>query len=71
MSVLLQISALFPDISAAMLPAAPPLPRAWASGRTGHCPVAPTAPASWSSARLEGLYTVGTLLIPLQAVPFS
>ena len=65
MSVLLQISAFFADISAAMLPAASPLPRARASGRTGHCPVAPTAPASWSSARLEGLYTVGTLLMPL------
>jgi hypothetical protein len=69
MSALLQISAFFADVSADMLPAAPPPP----FGRTGHCPLAgaPTAPASWSSAHLEGLYTVGTLLIPLQAVPFS
>ncbi len=59
MSVLLQISAFSADISAAMLPAASPLPRARASGRADHCPVAPTDPASWSSARSEGLYTVG------------
>ncbi len=61
MSALLQISVFSADFNADMLPAAPPPP----SGRTGHCPGAPTTPASWSSARLEGLYTVGTLLIPL------
>ena len=52
----------------AVLTAAVPPP---SSGRTGHCPGAPIAPASWSSARFECLYTVGTLLIPLQAISFS
>ena len=59
------------DVRADMLPAAPPPP----SGRTGpaiaqglHWPSGRAiAPASWSSARFECLYTIGTILIPLQA----
>ena len=53
----------FADVMADMAPAAPPPP----AGRTGHCPGAPTGPTSWSSARLDSLYTTGTVLTPSPA----
>ena len=63
-SALLQMSGLI-----CYLPRRRPPPAALATAGPG--PGAPIAPASWSSARLEGLYTVATLLIPLKAIPFS
>ena len=53
----------FSDIGDDISPAAPPSP----ARRTGHGPGAPMGPASWSSARLDSLYTTGTLLTPFPA----